>query len=452
MLVLRPKLHALIEPEEDRNLKQLESFGIDPGERPTGTTVGIRVTPGATAEQQLLAEALADLTLRLDPLVYEVRLEGFTEAWLGSVRGRVPVELADTARSVDLIVSIGPVPGTPDLTVDAAGWVAAVNAEAHAPHGEILNPIGALAAAALATGEIFKIAFARAFPDAPYARRFEPAEGAFSFFDYRYRGANPLLQPMAIDATLVGAGGVGAGAIATIAALRNHVSGVLHIVDDDRLSRDNLNRVTYARVQSALDGELKVVEAAAFLGGLAPHLRVEGHPCRFGAFKRALAPRREHRRYDVIITALDNDDARHEVQRDLPRILIDGATGRDANITVERVLVGQWGCLGCTRQNAGQTTPANCDELPDTRAPSASFLSHLPGVLACGELVKYALGDDGALTGSFSHVFTYPLNEDMALIPAMTPSCRIQCSRPSIQHAYQQKYGPPASSRDRRID
>jgi len=444
MLVLRPKLHALIEAEEDRTLRQLQAFGIETGERPSGTTVGIRVSPNATAEQQLLATALVDLTLRLDPLVEEVRLEGFNEAWLGIIRERVPLELGDTARSVDLTVSLGAAPRTADLIVDAAGWVAAVNTEANASPGGIVNPIGALAGATLGTGEIFKIAFARAFPDARYTRRFEPAEGTFSFFDYRYRGANPPLQPVAIDATLVGAGGVGAGAIATIAALRNHISGVLRIVDDDRLSRDNLNRVTYARVQSALQRVLKVDEAAAFLEPRVPHLAVERHPCRFGAFKRALAPRRENRRYDVIITALDNDDARHEVQRDLPRILIDGATGRDANVTVERVLLGQWACLGCTRQNTGHTPPGNCDELPDTRAPSASFLSHLPGVLACGELVKHAVGDDGALTGSFSHIFTYPLNEDMALTPAITPSCRIQCSRSSIQRAYRQKYGPPA--------
>ena len=228
------------------------------------------------------------------------------------------MELADTARGADLTLSIGPGFGAPDLMVDAAGWVAAVNAEAHAPAGGIVNPIGALAAAALGTGEIFKIAFARAFADAPYARRFEPAEGAFSFFDYRYEGANPPLEPVAIDATLVGAGGVGAGATATIATLRNHVSGVLRIVDNDRLSRDNLNRVSYARVQSALDGVLKVDEAAAFLAALAPHLRVERHPCRFTTFKRTLAPRREDRRYDVIITALDNDDTRHEVPAGTP--------------------------------------------------------------------------------------------------------------------------------------
>jgi hypothetical protein len=32
-------------------------------------------------------------------------------------------------------------------------------------------------------------------------------EGVFSFFDYRYNGANPPLEPFTVDATLVGAGG-----------------------------------------------------------------------------------------------------------------------------------------------------------------------------------------------------------------------------------------------------
>ena len=200
------------------------------------------------------------------------------------------MELADTARGADLTVSIGPGFGAPDLMVDAAGWVAAVNAEAHAPAGGIVNPIGALAAAALGTGEDLQDRVRASVRRRSLRTPFEPAEGAFSFFDYRYEGANPPLEPVAIDATLVGAGGVGAGATATIATLRNHVSGVLRIVDNDRLSRDNLNRVSYARVQSALDGS-KVDEAAAFLAALAPHLRVERHPCRFTTFKRTLALR-----------------------------------------------------------------------------------------------------------------------------------------------------------------
>lgn len=177
-----------------------------------------------------------------------------------------------------------------------------------------------------------------------------------------------------------------------------------------------------------------------FLAERAPNLDVLAYPCRFADFKRELSPRRQDRRYDVVITGLDDDAARHEVQRELPRILIDGATGRDANITVERVVLGEWGCLGCTRQGDAATPDGRCDELPDTRAPSVSFLSALPGVLACGELAKEALGGGGALRGAFNHVFVYGPNEDMLVEAAPSATCRIECGKPSVLRTYREKY------------
>src|SRR5205823_2792080 len=117
----------------------------------------------------------------------------------------------------------------------------------------------------------------------------------------------------------------------------------------------------------------KVDEAKDFLVERTPNLRVEPYPYRFAKFKRELGRRRQDRRYDVVITGLDNDPARHEVQRELPRVLIDGATGRDANVTVERVVLGEWGCLGCTRQGTKPPQTGTATSSP-TRAhpPSPS--------------------------------------------------------------------------------
>jgi tRNA A37 threonylcarbamoyladenosine dehydratase len=111
-------------------------------------------------------------------------------------------------------------------------------------------------------------------------------DGAFSFFDYRYDGSNPALEPFAIDTTLVGVGGVGAGVIAALAVLGPNIEGCLRLVDHDLLSRDNLNRVTYARIESALASVRKVDEATEFLTARTPNLRVEPHPYRFATFKR----------------------------------------------------------------------------------------------------------------------------------------------------------------------
>jgi hypothetical protein len=187
--------------------------------------------------------------------------------------------------------------------------------------------------------------------------------------------------------------------------------------------------LTYARIESALADVRKVDEAKEFLAARTPNLHVEPYPCPFASFKRELGRRRQNRRYDVVITGLDNDPARHEVQRELPRVLIDGASRRDANVTVERVLLGEWGCLGCTRQGDGAAADGNCDELPDTRAPSVSFLSNLPGILACGELAKEALGGGrGSPRGVPPHLHLGP-NEDMLIKAAPTETCRIECTR-----------------------
>jgi molybdopterin/thiamine biosynthesis adenylyltransferase len=279
------------------------------------------------------------------------------------------------------------------------------------------------------------------YPDASYSRRFVPACGSFSFFDYRVDGANPELQPIGIDAVLVGLGGVGAAVVRTLAELDELLSGRLSLVDADRLSGDNLNRVTYARWQAALSESAKVHEAKRYLDARLPRLDVTPHQKTFEVYKRSVAARRRDRRYDVIVSGVDNDETRHELQRELPRVAIDAATGRDANLTAERTIIGQWGCLGCSRQmGPPENTEVACDELPDDRAPSISFVSGLAGTLAAGELIKEATHPEAALRGAFDHVFVYGLNPDLVRTPAFSPACRIKCSSKPVRDAYLAKY------------
>lgn len=249
---------------------------------------------------------------------------------------------------------------------------------------------------------------------------------------------------MRIDTTLIGAGGVGAGFIRAIGALGTRISGTLDVIDADVLTVDNLNRVSYATLDAALRGAEKVAEATAFLQRQCSHLLVTPYPVTFDTFKRR-TPRREDRRYDVIVTGLDNDDARWEVQRDVPRILIDGATGRDMVTRVERVEFGRYGCLGCSRVPVpvapGQ--PVNCDAPPDDCAPSLSFLSAFPGIVAAGEVIKEAQSASG-LHGRFDHAFRYGPNPDLVSTPAFRADCAVGCKRESKLGQYRRKYLPGA--------
>jgi molybdopterin/thiamine biosynthesis adenylyltransferase len=442
MRSLVPKLHELVGSSASRTVAQLQQLGVDPSDR----QVRVAVIVGSLARpaQRLLAATLVDMALRLDPLVAEVIIDSPDEdAMVANLTTQLPIAVSHGgATEADYSIGIGTPARSVDLVADAAGWVAAVGSYASAEDDG--NPIGALAGASLTAAEVFKWAFITAYPDRPTAPQLSPWTGAFSFYSYADDGASPALADVRIDTTLIGAGGVGAGFIRAAAVLGPRVSGSLAIVDADVLTVDNLNRVSYATLDAALGGELKVTEATAFLRHHCPHLVVTPYPMTFGTFKRRI-PQREDRKYDVIVTGLDNDDARWEVQRDLPRILIDGATGRDMVARVERVEFGRYGCLGCSRVPVpllrGQ--PVNCDAPPDEAAPSLSFLSALPGILAAAEVIKEA-GSVGGLRGRFDHVFRYGPNPDLVGRPGFRPDCAVGCRRESKLAQYSRKYSPSA--------
>jgi molybdopterin/thiamine biosynthesis adenylyltransferase len=278
------------------------------------------------------------------------------------------------------------------------------------------------------------------YPDRASTPEFGPWSGVFSLASYDVDGANPAIADVRLDTTLVGLGGVGAGFLRAMTALGPRLSGSLTLVDADELTTDNLNRVSYASLTAATSGEKKVNEAARVLRRHCPDLTVMPYPLTFEQYKQRI-PHRQDRVYDVVVTGLDNDEARWEVQRDLPRILIDGATGRDMNTRVERVEFGRYGCLGCSRHAAVVRNDAdeNCDAPPDVRAPSLSFLSSFPGILAAGEVIKEAQGA-GQLRGGFDHIFRYGPNPDQRGTPAFRGDCSVGCGRPSKVAQYRAKY------------
>jgi ThiF family len=443
MLVVRPQLHQLITVGESRTLKQLEALGVRPDDAQAAihTTVSLHVPPAPAPARLLLARVCLDYVLRLEPLVTELHLTGLPEADLLELGERLPLEIepGPPGGPADYSISVG-AGGAADLVIDAAGWLACLGDVIDADTGGTLNPVGPQATAALAAGEVFKALFRLNYPNALYARRFTEARGVFSFFDYRYDGANAPLDSVELDAYLVGLGGVGAAVIRTLAELGEHLSGLLRLIDADTLGTDSLNRVTYARWQSAVNEHSKVKEAKDYLAHAAPNLEVEVHPLRFAEFKRTLARRRQDRSYNLIVTGLDDDGVRHEVQRELPRVLIDAATGHDANLTVERAILGEWGCLGCTRQGNAPAADGRCDVFPDERAPSISFVAGLAGTLAAGEVIKEAACEERALRGSFDHIFIYGPNPDLRHTAAQSCSCRVGCREESVRRAYRRKY------------
>jgi hypothetical protein len=446
MISLVPTLHDLVGSAASRNAAQLRELGVEPNDRGVRLAVNIERVP--SQGRWLLASTLIDMLLRLDPLVREVQVaapEAELQQLVSDLRTRLPFETSDTGTVADFMIGIGPGSTGSDLVVDALGWLSAIGL--HLDARDDGNPIGPLVGAALAAAEAFKWAFGTAYPVRAAELELVPWSGVFSSFSYGLDQANPAISDVRIATHLVGVGGVGSGFVRAIAGLGHRVTGSLELVDEDFLTTDNLNRVSFATLDGAERGIAKVLEAEAFLKAHCPRLSIAAHKATFDTYKRRV-PRRVDRLYDVVVTGLDSDEARLEVQRDLPRILIDGSTGKDMNARVERVEFGQYGCLGCTRQPIGAPRrPANCDAPPDPFAPSLSFLSSFPGFLAAGEVIKEGLGLPG-LQGQFSHYFRYGPNPDLLGTPAFRSTCSVGCQTQAKLAQFKEKY-PAELPRDR---
>jgi molybdopterin/thiamine biosynthesis adenylyltransferase len=101
---------------------------------------------------------------------------------------------------------------------------------------------------------------------------------------------------------VVGAGGLGAPALLYLAAAG---AGTLGIVDDDRVSLANLQRLVLFATADV--GAPKVARAAAALGRLNPHVAVEPHRLRLDAESAArLVPA-----YDLVLDGSDNFATRY---------------------------------------------------------------------------------------------------------------------------------------------
>lgn len=194
---------------------------------------------------------------------------------------------------------------------------------------------------------------------------------------------------------VIGAGGLGAPVLSYLAAAG---IGTLGIVDDDRVSLSNLQRQVI--FDTDLVGQPKVAAAAARLGQINPHVRVEAHEARL----RQDNARDLISRYDIVADGSDNFDTRYlvaDVCEALHKPLAAAALGRfDGSVTV----------LKPYETNAdGAPNPSYRDLFPERPPPGlvpscaeAGIIGALAGVigtLQAMEVIKLAAGIGEPLVG-----------------------------------------------------
>jgi molybdopterin/thiamine biosynthesis adenylyltransferase len=133
--------------------------------------------------------------------------------------------------------------------------------------------------------------------------------------------------------TLVGAGAVGHALLWAITAGGYAVNEGPVVFDPQVLDETNLNRHLLAGTSDV--GRAKADVASAFARQAARNISA-----RVEKFVPLPSPT------DVIVSTVDNDDARYQVQGSLPRLLLHGATTREV-AAVAALDIAQGACLGC---------------------------------------------------------------------------------------------------------
>ena len=245
--------------------------------------------------------------------------------------------------NLDALVAIGSSQLSSDfgVTINSKGWLAELTQEPVLDYiTEDSNPIGAFAASALASAEVFKQILRKSgSTNRTVGTRTQHV--LFSALDYSVNSRNPVNPelPSTIemgDALLVGAGAVGCSFIFTLGYIKE-MQGDLTVIDYDRIDESNLNR--YLIACHADIGKQKVDVASDFL---ISKILTRPISARYEDYKKTT----NSSKFDLVVSTVDNNHAREQIQSDLPRLVLHGATHEQMFVVSKHDFVNG-ACLGC---------------------------------------------------------------------------------------------------------
>ena len=213
----------------------------------------------------------------------------------------------------------------------------------------------------------------------------------FSLLDYQNNGANgqfPHTTNIDDGTVLVGAGAVGSAVVYSLNQVPG-IRGAITVVDDDVFEQSNLNRCVIAFQEDITFDKASV--AARYsnrdLTFVPKVMRYEEFAEKYG------------RKFPLVISTVDNNDARFSIQDDLPRTIIHGATGGPvAAVTILDILKNA--CMYCIFEGSGDAKGHNvegkaCGMLQvqqddgTTAEAAVSFVSFFAGLCASTEVIKH---------------------------------------------------------------
>lgn len=410
-------------PRDDRTVRVLEQLvdgGRDRAELAMTHFVGRRVLVVASARVMAMPNGKNAVRVAVNMLERFVGAVAVMEAWDDTLVSRF-----------DAVLSVGQYCQSENeraVSVTFDAWRCAIargckgTALPDARSSEIA--FGALAAVCFGVAEVFKTILA-GFVELEelllFRKRFTHAWAYSAWRQDRVDMPNEWdeAEPQTIasvhvdDVLQVGAGAVGNGAAYAFSATLP-VQGSLTVLDVKLVDETNLNRCLCFRAEHVTLRKVDVLHAELSR----PGLRVLGLHERYGEALGAVAR--------VLLSTVDNNEVRHQMQETVPRYIIEGSTGGTGGtqvcVSVHTAVDGK-SCLVCRHPERERGLPKpreltsneiaeitakareerrdECGAIADLRATfsvqdgpceaSAPFVSVLAGVLAAAEVVKVQL-------------------------------------------------------------
>jgi molybdopterin/thiamine biosynthesis adenylyltransferase len=256
----------------------------------------------------------------------------------------IKVTNQNESKSDDLVVAIGSSELSSDfqIFINSDGWISELNNGKEIDYQSTnQNPIAAGVSSCLASAEVFKEILRRLGSQKPSVQK-KVKELTFSSLDYTINkgdAPNPKLQgSMDIGRLcLVGAGAVGGGLVYALGYLSDS-RGEITVIDFDRIDRSNLNRYLIATETNV--GQAKPDVVAKFLSNTGIHVIPESTT--YNQYS-AIHPNSS---FDTVVSTVDNNEARLQIQSDLPRLILHGAT-HENTFVISRLGFLEGACLAC---------------------------------------------------------------------------------------------------------
>lgn len=297
-----------------------------------------------TKNGQIMIKTLVNLVSRFVDKIYIKLPDSMKEleAALASMATSVDTEsFTVTPPNADVIISVGNTSLNSDFIVriNSNGWASYLtcNNELSISNNPIDNPIGAMGAACLGATEVFKRLLELEGCEKRWTHD-HPSHLEYSFLNYSCSTDNadfPTTINFDERILLVGVGAVGSAFIYALSNI-NNIFANIDVIDPDNFDDSSLNRCQIAFKDKINHNKAQVAETYA-----TNSLQIKSYPQNFEDFKT-----KNGINHPIIVSTVDKNDARYQIQSELPKLIFHGATGKQiAAVSIIKFLENA--CLCC---------------------------------------------------------------------------------------------------------